>query len=149
MEKESFTYTICSTEYVQIINNQEYYIDIGGFGSKFNNFHIEVLNCIVNQGVDPADGFLILVASDFGSSGVFCQSKLPSNETVLCTVATNDDVLMSNGGISFRAENLRMKRRVRFKWLLPTLENAIDDVDINLNGILTSWMLTLKVTPID
>jgi hypothetical protein len=147
MEKESFIYTIASTE-KKNNDDLEYVIDVGGFGSSFNHFNIEVLNLVLDGGVDPDDGYLILVCKDLGSSGYFCTSKLPSNESMLCVVGTNDDILMGNGGITFHANNLRMKREVRFKFLMPSLEDVVDDVNINVVNI-TDWLLTLKVTPIE
>lgn len=147
MDKDSFIYTIASTE-KKNNDDLEYVIDVGGFGSSYNHFNIEVLNLVLDGGVDPNDGYLILVCKDLGSSGYFCASKLPSNETMICVVGTNDDILMGNGGISFRANNLRMKREVRFKFLLPSLEDVVDDVNINVVNI-TDWLLTLKVTPIE
>lgn len=147
MDKDSFIYTIASTE-KKNNDDLEYVIDVGGFGSSFNHFNIEVLNLVLDGGVEPNDGYLILVCKDFGSSGYFCTSKLASNETMICVVGTNDDILMGNGGISFRANNLRMKREVRFKFLLPSLEDVVDDVNINVVNI-TDWLLTLKVTPIE
>lgn len=149
MQKNSFIYTISSQE-TTTFHPSEWTIDVGGFSSApTNNFRIEVINCTFDGGLNPTDGYVMLLAKNLAEDGYFCRSLLPSDEAILCTIGCNDDILMSNGGISFNAKNLRMKRQVIFKLLLSTFDIPVDDVNINVGTYESEWLLTLKVTPIE
>ena len=58
MEKESFTYIICSREKT---NTEGTYYDInfGGFGNNAKHYKIDVLNFIVNNTLLETRGFMI------------------------------------------------------------------------------------------
>ena len=149
MEKDSFMYTISSEEaFSYNLDSSEWIFELGGFSSSpFNHFKIEVVNCIFDNGLNPENGYIMLIARDLAENGYFCRSLLPANEAIVCTVGCNDDVYLSNGGTAFNAKNLRMKRQILFKVLLSTFETPVHEVNINVDGI-TNWLLTLKVTPI-
>jgi hypothetical protein len=148
MEKESFNYTISSDDRTNTLANQIYYdVDFGGFSNNHDDYRVEVVNYILNGSVLETNGYLILIAEDLHDNGVFCNRILSSNESVVCVIPTNVDVLMSNGGVSFKANNCRMKKNVKFKFLLPDFTNVVDGVDINLGGVETKWLLTLRMVP--
>jgi hypothetical protein len=136
MEKETFNNTISSDDRNNTAANQIYYdIDFGGFSNNHDDYKIEVVNCILNGSVLESNGYLILVAEDLHDNGVFCNGNLSSNESVVCVIPTNVDVLMSNGGIQFKANNCRMKKTIKFRFLLPDFTNVVvvvDGTDITL-----------------
>ena len=149
MEKESFNYTISSNDRVNTDANQIYYdIDFGNMMSPHDNYRIEVVNCIMNGAVEEDNGYLTLVCENLHDNGIFCRNLLNSNECVICTIPTNFDVLMSSGGIVFNASNCRMTKRIRFKLLLPSFVPVTSGTDINVGGVETRWLLTLRLTPI-
>ena len=149
MEKESFNYTISSDDRVNTDANQIYYdIDFGNTMSHYDNYKIEVVNCIMNGAVVEDNGYLILVCEGLHDNGIFCRNLLNSNECVICTIPTNLDVLMSNGGIVFNASNCRISKRIRFKLLLPSFVPVTSGSDINVGGVQTRWLLTLRLTPL-
>jgi len=149
MEKESFNYMISSNDRVNTTANQIYYdIDFGGLSSQHSDYKIEVVNCIVNGSVLEELGFIMLVCENFHDDGVFCRNLLNSNECVICTIPTNLDVLMSSGGVVFKSSNCRVSKRIRFKFLLPDFTPPVSNTDINIGGVETRWLLTLRMTPI-
>ena len=150
MEDQSFIYTLSSEER---INNDaitdQYIMSFGGFAdSPHNNYRCEVVNCILNGNVLTDHGFIMLIADGLNSNGSFCSGMLGGAETLICPISTNEDVLMSSGGIQFEARDIRTKREVQFYFRDPFFEPIIDGVDINLTTE-TVWLLTLKLTPID
>ena len=149
MESESFIYTISSDDRTNTDADQIYYdIDFGGLNSKYNNFRIEVVNCILSGDVDNTIGYLILACDNLHSNGVFCRESLNSNQCVVAIIPTNADVLMSNGGVSFLADNIRSIRPVTFRLLNPDFTAVTDGVDINVSAE-TKWLLTLRLIPVE
>jgi hypothetical protein len=149
MEKESFIYTISSSDRLNNGANQVYYdIDFGGFSSDHENYKIQVVNCVLSGSVDENNGYLIMTCNGLNDDGVFCEKILNASESVVCVIPTNVDVLMSNGGVEFKASNIRMSRRIRFKFMRPDFSDCIDGDDINVGNVDTSWLLTLRMTPI-
>jgi hypothetical protein len=65
----------------------------------------------------------------------------------VCVIPTNVDVLMSNGGIQFKVNNCRMKKTIKFRFLLPDFSPVVDGTDINVGGVETKWLLTLRMVP--
>jgi hypothetical protein len=51
-------------------------------------------------------------------------------------------------GISFRVNNCRVKKEVKFFWLNTDLSLATSGTNLNLNNGETEWFLTFKMTPI-
>ena len=150
MEDKSFIYTLSSEER---INNEaitdRYIMSFGGFAdSPHNNYKVEVVNCILNGFVLNDHGFIMLICDGLNSNGSFCSGMLGGSETIICPISTNEDVLMSSGGIQFEARDIRTKRQVEFYFKGPFFEDIEDGVDINLTTE-TVWLLTLKMTPID
>ena len=146
-EKKSFIYTISSAEKTND-DDIEYHINIGGFNSSYNNYQCEVLSLILDGGYEESDGFLMLVANNFSEDSYFSRGILSSTETIVSYVATNPNISPSSWGHSFRMNNLRTVRSVRFKFLLPNMNSVADGIDIN-NDITTDWLLVLKMTELD
>jgi hypothetical protein len=149
MDQDSFIYTISSSDRLNNGNNQAYYdINFGGFSSHHENYKIEVINCILSGSVDENNGYLIMTCSGLNEDGVFCNKVLNSSESILCVIPTNNDVLMSSGGVEFKASNIRIPRGITFKLLKPDFSICEDHIDINVNGVETKWILTLRMTPV-
>jgi len=146
MEKESFTYIICSQEKTNT-EGTHYDIDFGGFGNNNENYKIDVLNFIVNDTLLEPRGFMIFLCEDLADNGSFCTSLLNGNQAIITTISTESNSLMSTSGSTFIARNCKQKKRVRFKFVNHDLSDVVDDQDINL-GYDTDWVLTLKMTPI-
>ena len=149
-DKKSFIYTISSPEKTND-DDLEYHINVGGFSSSYNNYKCEVLSIILDGGYDADDGFLVLVTDNFSQDSYFSRSILSSTETIISHVATNSNITPSSGGYSFRVNNLRTVRSVRFKFLLPDMSPInLDAANLNVNnGIRTDWLLVLKMTELD
>ena len=140
MEKESFTYMICSQEKTNI-EGTYYDIDFGGFGNNNENYKIDVLNFIVNNTLLETRGFMIFLCEDLADNGSFCTSLLNGNQAILTTVSTDINSLMATNGSSFIARNCKYKKLVRFKFVNPDLSGVVDTVDINVESN-TNWVLT-------
>ena len=149
MEKEAFNYTISSDDRTNTDPDQIYYdINFGNLNSKYNNFQIEVVNCVLSGDVDNTIGYFIFTVEGLHENGVFCRTLLSSNQAVLCVIPTNADILMSNGGASFRANNLKMTKKITFRLLNPDFTAVSDGSDINTSAE-TKWLLTLRLIPIE
>jgi len=146
MEKESFTYIICSREKTNT-EGTYYDIDFGGFGNNAKHYKIDVLNFIVNNTLLETRGFMIFLCEDLADNGSFCTSLLNGNQAILTTISTDINSLMSTNGSTFIARDCKQKKRVRFKFVNPDLSDVVDTIDINVNNN-TNWVLTLKMTPI-
>jgi len=147
-EKKSFIYTISSSEKTND-DNLEYHINIGGFSSSYNNYHCEVLHLILDSGYFEEDGYLLLVANNFSQDSYCSRGVLSSSETIVSHVATNANITPSSGGYSFRVNNLRTTRSVRFKFLLANMPPVVDEVNINIDPYQTNWIMVLKMTELD
>ena len=146
---ESFNYVISSDDRVDLTPNQNFYeIDFGGFNTPYENFNIEVVQCILNGNVLSSNGYIMLIVENLADNGVYCPQILDANQAIVAVISTNIDGLISNSNITFRANNLRMIKRVRFSLHLPNFLPCVDAVDINIGAIETRWVLTLKMTPI-
>ena len=54
-------YTICSDDRINTTANQIYYdINFGGFSQSYENYHVEVVNCIVNGSVSATNGYIYI-----------------------------------------------------------------------------------------
>jgi hypothetical protein len=145
MEKESFTYILCSQEKTNT-DGTFWDIDFGRFGNNATNYKIDVLNFIVNDTLLTSRGYMVFLCENLADDGSFCSSLLHGNQAVLTTISTDLDSLMSTNGASFIANSCKNKR-IRFKFVNPDLSDVEDTVDINYGGD-TNWVLTLKMTPI-
>jgi hypothetical protein len=146
MEKESFTYMLCSQEKTNA-DGTFYDIDFGGFSNDAENYKIDVLNFIANDTFLSARGYMVFLCEDLADNGSFCNSILHGNQAIITTIPVDLDSLMSTNGSTFIARNCRQKKRVRFKFVNPDLSDVTDTVDINVADD-THWVLTLKMTPI-
>ena len=149
---KSFTYVISSNERTNSIgtNTNTYDINFGGFSDSHDNFYFEVINTAIQGNTLGTNVFLLLVAEGLADNGSFCNSKL-GREAIMSTIPLAANTMMLNNGSSgnvFRANNCRMKKKIRFRFLKPDLTVAVDGTDINV-GAETKWFLTFKVTPID
>ena len=144
--KESFIYTICSNDRI----NKEadpaiYYIDFGGFNSQYENYKCEVLSCVINRNYTTTLGYYILTARNLNDSGVFCKSKLGSDECIM-SIITSDKIAKNENDYFFNVKNCRIAKRIMLEFLLPDytpVGNAFHNLEETL------WVLTLKMTPID
>ena len=146
---DSFNYVISSDDRVDLTPNQNFYeIDFGGFNTPYENFNIEVVQCILNGNVKSSNGYIMLVVENLADNGIYCPQILDAHQAIVAVISTNIDGLISNSNITFRANNLRMIKRVRFSLHLPNFLPCVDGVDINIGAIETRWVLTLKLSPI-
>ena len=148
---ESFNYVISSDDRTNNVDQLTnfYEIDFGGFNTPYDDFNIEVVQVILNGNVLSSNGYVILIAQDLNDGkSLFCPQILDGNQSIIGVISTNIDGLISNSNITFRANNLRMIKRVRFSLHLPNFLPCVDGVDINIGAIETRWVLTLKMTPI-
>ena len=146
---ESFNYVISSDDRVDLTPNQNFYeIDFGGFNTPYENYNIEVVQCILNGNVLSSNGYIMLIVENLADNGVFCPQILDAQQAIVAVISTNIDGLISNSNITFRANNCRMIKRVRFSLHLPNFLPCVDGVDINIGAIETRWVLTLKMIPI-
>lgn len=148
MDIESFNYVICSDERINTAANQIYYdINFGNFNSPYEEYELEVVNCVVNGGVLSTNGYISLIATGLNEGGVFCKGLLNPDDSLICSIPTNIDTLMSSGGVRFRVKNCRMSKLIRFALLKPSFAAVESGVDINV-GDETRWVLTLRMTPV-
>ena len=149
---DSFNYVISSDDRTNDIGQLTnfYEIDFGGFNTSSNrgDFNIEVVQCILNGNVLSSNGYIMLIVENLADNGVFCPQILDANQAIVAVISTNIDGLISNSNITFRANNCKMIKRIRFSLHKPDFNECVDDVDININGIESRWVLTLKMTPI-
>ena len=146
---DSFNYVISSDDRVDSTPNQNFYeIDFGGFNAPYENYNIEVVQCILNGNVLSSNGYIMLVVENLADNGVFCPQILDANQAIVAVISTNIDGLISNSNITFRANNCRMIKRVRFSLHNPNFLPCVSGTDINIGAIETRWVLTLKMTPI-
>lgn len=146
---ESFNYVISSDDRVDLTPNQNFYeIDFGGFNAPYENYNIEVVQCILNGNVLSSNGYIMLVVENLADNGLFCPQILDAHQAIVAVISTNIDGLISNSNITFRANNCRMIKRVRFSLHNPNFLPCVSGTDINIGAIETRWVLTLKMTPI-
>ena len=156
----SFIYTISSQDRINDKNTLPmwYDIDFGGFGishSSSTKYFCEVIQLTLSGSVAQDLGFIILCAKDLHTGGYF--SQRPSNECILCTVGTNEDILSTSLGSSFIVDDCQTKKRVRLEFYDSNFALlAVGDVDdaagageIHVLGIETEWILTLRMTPME
>ena len=147
--ENSFIYTLSSDDRVNTAANQIYYdIDFGGFNYSSDDYYLEVINCVVNGSVLLSNGYLTLIATDLNEDGVFCKGVLNANDAIMCHIPTNSDILMSSGGVKFKVKHCGMTKRIRLSLLKPNFAPVVSGTDINVGGIETKFVLTLKMTPI-
>lgn len=126
-----------------------YDINFGGFNTSYDNFYCEVLQVILNGNVLGTNGYLYLVAENLAAGeDRFCPSILNNNETIVGVISTNIDSLMTNTNISFRTRDVRVPKRVRFKLLKSNFADCVSGTDINIAGIETRWVVTMRMIPI-
>ena len=148
---ESFNYVISSDDRTNDIGQLTnfYEIDFGGFNTSYDNFNIEVVQVILNGNVLSSNGYLILIAQDLNDgNSIFCPQILDGNQSIIGIISSNIDGLISNSNINFRSNNCRMIKRVRFTLHNSDFNECVSETDINIGGIETRWVLTLKMTPI-
>tara|TARA_R110000851_G_scaffold38124_3_gene98030 strand:+ start:2427 stop:2738 length:312 start_codon:yes stop_codon:yes gene_type:complete len=103
---------------------------------------------VISGAVNEDNGYLILICEGLNNNGVFCPKVLNSNDSIICTIPVNYDVLMSSGGIEFTANSIRIAKTIRFSLLTSSFDPVVSGVDININ-VETQWILTLKITPVE
>ena len=146
---DSFNYVISSDDRVDLTPNQNFYeIDFGGFNTPYENFNIEVVQCILNGNVKSSNGYIILVVENLADNGIYCPQILDAHQAIVAVISTNIDGLISNSNITFRSNNCRMIKRVKFSLHKPDFKECVSGTDINIGNIETRWVITLKMTGI-
>ena len=126
-----------------------YNIDFGGFNTSYDNFYCEVIQVVLNGNLLGTNGYLYLVAENLASGeDRFCSSILNNNEAIVGVISTNIDSLMTNTNISFRTRDVRVPKRVTFKLLKPNFADCVSGTDINIGGIETRWVVSMRMIPI-
>ena len=126
-----------------------YNIDFGGFNSEYNDFYCEIIQIVLSGNVLGTNGYLYLVAEDLASGqDRFCSSILNNNEAILGVISTNIDSLMTNTNISFRTRDVRVPKRITFKLLKPNFSYCVSGTDINIAGIETRFVVSMRLIPI-
>ena len=126
-----------------------YNIDFGGFNSEYNDFYCEIIQVVLSGNVLGTNGYLYLVAQDLASGeDRFCPSILNNNEAILGVISTNIDSLMTNTNISFRTRDVRVPKKVTFKLLKSDFNDCVSGTDINIAGIETRWVVSMRMIPI-
>ena len=126
-----------------------YNIDFGGFNTQYDNFYCEVIQVVLNGNVLGTNGYLYLVAENLASGeDRFCSSILNNNEAIVGIISTNIDSLMTNTNISFRTRDVRVPKKVTFKLLKPDFSDCVSATDINIGGIETRWVVSMRMIPI-
>jgi hypothetical protein len=126
-----------------------YNIDFGGFNTQYDNFYCEVIQVVLNGNVLGTNGYLYLVAENLSNGeDRFCPSILNNNESIIAVISTNIDSLMTNTNISFRTTDVRVPKRVTFKLLKSDFSDAVSGTDINIAGIETRWVVSMRMIPI-
>lgn len=146
----TINYVFSSDDRTNTAPNQTYYdIDFGGFNTSYDNFYCEVLQVVLNGNVLGTNGYLYLVAENLAAGeDRFCPSILNNNNTIVGVISTNIDSLMTNTNISFRTRDVRVPKRVRFKLLKSDFNDCVSGTDINIAGIQTRWVVTMRMIPI-
>ncbi len=146
----TINYVFSSDDRTNTAANQNYYdIDFGGFNTSYDNFYCEVLQVVLNGNVLGTNGYYYLVAENLSSGqDRFCPSILNNNETIVGVISANIDGLMTNTNISFRTTDVRVPKRVKFKLLKSDFNDCVSGTDINIAGIETRWVVTMRMIPI-
>jgi hypothetical protein len=157
LNDESFTYMFCSDEKLTVLqggtnSNILWDYDFGGFEQPYNDYKVEVLNCVHNGFVLASNVYLYFIAEGLADSGNFIRKKLTNRQAVLSILpvsAIGDAYAQTDGssGITFNIKNTRVKRRIRFFILKPDFDPVVDTTDINTSSGITRWVLVLKLTP--
>ena len=127
----------------------KYEINFGGLNTAYNDFYCEIIQVVLSGSVLGTNGYLYLVAEDLASGeDRFCSSILNNNEAIVGIISTNIDSLMTNTNISFRTRDVRVPKRVTFKLLKPDFNDCISGTDINIGGIETRWVVSMRLIPI-
>jgi hypothetical protein len=151
VEKDAFTYMICSDDKINA-SNDFYDIDFGGFELPYDNYKCEVLNCAHTGRVSTVPFFLYLIAENLANNGYFFRSRLQNRAAVVAVlpvVQIADTYVQSDGsiGTTFNVINCRIKRRLKFSFVKPDFSNVVNGTDINVGGDKRCF-ITLKMTPI-
>ena len=108
-----------------------------------------MVQVILNGNVLSSNGYVILIAQDLNDGyGIFSPKIMDASQAIIGVISTNIDGLISNSNITFRSNNCRMIKRVKFSLHKPDFNECISGTDINVGGIETRWVITLKLSPI-
>ena len=146
MDASVFTYVIdynCIENAVHQAN--DCYIALRGLPNN-KRFYCEVVNFMLNTEslslvANVVPTYITLTADDFCETGFMTYSRLD----VLCQFKTSDGGLKMNGNC-FEVANFNGKN-IHFQLVAPT-GTVLPLVNIDQNGIITTWQLTLRMKPI-
>jgi hypothetical protein len=156
---ESFTYMICSDErkntFLPAGQPLFYDIDFGGFSEKYDSYNCQVIAVALGgNGVSQSFNHLFFCCNGLAENGYFCKSKLNNQTAILAIVAMSSlsEILVQNenGHSTFRVNNCRTLKQVRFSFLKADLTPVLVGGDLNNvgQGGVTPWAVTFKMTPI-
>jgi hypothetical protein len=146
MENQDINYVISSDDKTNTGIGNFYDIDFGGLNTGFEDFIVTVKQIVLNGNVLSSNGYILLTAENLATGNdVFSPVKLGANECIIGVISTNIDGLMSNSGISFRVNNIRIRKQIRFRLLTPDFNSAVSGTDINIAGIETKWVIQLSL----
>ena len=158
LHDESFTYMFCSDKKLTVLqggtnSNILWDYDCGGFEQPYDDYKVEVLNCVHNGFVLSSNVFLYFIADGLADSGNFLRKKLSNKQAVLSILpvsAIGDAYAQTDGssGITFNIKSARVKKRIQFSLLKTDFTPVVDATDINTSSGITRWVLVLKMTPI-
>ena len=160
----SFTYIISSQERTNNLPEAGikmiYEINFGGFIDQYDDYMCEVVSFVLISGITVLNSYWLVCAENLSENGYFCKSQLKAKECVLTLLPTSqaaDAAIQSDGGYSsFRVNNCRSSKQVRFFFLKSDFTPVLHQTDINIPipgppvvPVETRWLLTLKMTPIE
>ena len=146
MENQDINYVISSDDRTNTGIGNYYDIDFGGLNTSYDDFIVTVKQIVLNGNVLSSNGYILLTADNLATGNdVFSPSILGANECILGVISTNIDGLMTNTGISFRVNNIRTRKQIKFRLLTPDFNSAVSGTDINIGGVETRWVLQMSL----
>ena len=146
MENQNINYVISSDDKTNTGIGNYYDIEFGGLNTGFEDFIVTVNQVVLNGNVLSSNGYILLTAENLATGNdVFSPGILGANECIVGVISTNIDGLMSNTGISFRVNNIRTRKQIKFRLLTPDFNSAVSGTDININNIETRWVLQMSL----
>ena len=158
LHDESFTYMLHSLDRknkTPFVNGEPIYydFDFGGFTEHYDDYICEVISFAFSENILGFTRTSVLVCENLAVNGYFLKNIFSKKNCIITIIGHNvlaDGRIQTklSGGISFRVNNCRVKKEVKFFWLNTDLSLAPSGTNLNLNNGETKWFLTFKMTPI-
>ena len=148
MNKESFMYSISSTEKTNSGTGNTYEIDVGKLNTSYDKFQVEVVSWSLGSAssFSASDDQILLTAQNFAED---YENQINSNECILSIANFTDTGMNGTSGVTFKTSGLRMGKKITFKIRMLDLSLATSGTVINVSSNVTYWLLLLRLTPID